>query len=152
MARRVLDGTPGPDERWAPGFPLEGTRDVARATLAAARVGAPLGPFGGYAIVRRVDGVAVGDCGFHGPPDAEGLVEVGFALVPSARRAGLATEALRVLCAWALAQPVVSAVIARVDPGNAPSRAVLARTGFVPDGSAGLLLRVRLERPGPGNP
>ncbi len=146
MARRVLDGTPGPDERWAPGFPLEGTRDVARATLAAARVGAPLGPFGGYAIVRRADGAAVGDCGFHGPPDAAGVVEIGFALVPDARRAGLATEAVRLLCEWALAQPVVRAVIARVDPGNVPSRAVLARAGFAADGSAGLLLRVRLER------
>ena len=81
-ARRVLTGVPEPGERWAEGFPLEGTRDVARATLVAAYGGRPLGPFGGYLVVRRADELVVGDCGFHGPPDADGRVEVGFALVP----------------------------------------------------------------------
>ncbi len=144
-ARRVVDRAPGPAERWAPGFPLPGTEQVARATLLAAGAGLPLGAFGSYLVVRRADEAAVGDCGFHGPPDDAGTVEVGFALVPAARGAGLATEAVRLLCAWALAQPAVRTVTARVDPANTPSRAVLARAGFTAAGHAGELLRLRLE-------
>jgi ribosomal-protein-alanine N-acetyltransferase len=31
-------------------------------------------------------GVAVGRAGFHGPPDADGMVEVGYAVDPAFRR------------------------------------------------------------------
>jgi RimJ/RimL family protein N-acetyltransferase len=146
-AGRVLAGAPAPDERWAEGFPTDGTRTAARATLAAADAGVPFGAFGAYLVVRRADGTCVGDVGFHGPPDPRGRVEVGFALVPSARGAGLATEALCCLIAWAVAQPVVDAVVARTAPENRASRAVLARAGFVPAGRAGTLLRHRLAAP-----
>jgi RimJ/RimL family protein N-acetyltransferase len=94
--------------------------------------------------VRRADATVVGELGFHGPPRPDGTVEVGFALVPSARGAGLATEALELLLGWTIAQPVVRRVVARADPANGASRAVLARAGFVPDGTAGELLRYRL--------
>jgi RimJ/RimL family protein N-acetyltransferase len=113
-------------------------------TVTAAGAGRPLGSFGGFLLVRRADDVVVGDLGFHGPPRPDGEVEVGFALVPSARGAGLATEALRLLVGWAAAQPAVQRVVARVDPANTASRAVLGRAGFVPDGSAGELLRYRV--------
>jgi len=149
-AERLLRGTPAPGERWAPGFPLDGTRTVAQATRAAAAGGRPLGPFGGYVVVRRSDGLAVGDAGFHGPPDARGAVEIGFALVPHARGAGLATQAVRALVAWAVTQPVVAAVVARTEPDNAASQAVLARAGLKPDGRAGALLRFRRAAGPPG--
>ena len=105
------------------------------------------GPFFAYMIVRCSDGLAVGDAGFHGPPGAEGEVEVGYALVPRARGMGLASESVALLTEWALAQPGVSAVSARVEPGNAPSVRVLERFGFTADGQSGDHLRY-VARPG----
>ncbi|GAA3069774.1 hypothetical protein GCM10020254_11940 [Streptomyces goshikiensis] len=55
------------------------------------------------------------------PLDGDGRAEIGYDLVPSGRGAGHATEALRALCAWAFAQPGVSALYAGADDANAPS-------------------------------
>jgi RimJ/RimL family protein N-acetyltransferase len=62
---------------------------------------------------------------------------------------GLASESVALLTEWALAQPGVSAVCARVEPGNAPSVRVLERFGFTADGQSGDHLRyvVRSSRP-----
>lgn len=53
------------------------------------------GPFYAYVIVRRADGLAVGDAGFSGPPGGDGEVELGYALVPGAR--GLGSPVRRLL-------------------------------------------------------
>ena len=78
------------------------------------------------------DGVVVGECGWYGSPDAQGEVEIGFGLAPSARRAGTGTEAVRQLVAWAAAQGA-RVVRAEVLPGNAASFGLLHGLGFVPD-------------------
>ena len=103
--------------------------------------GHSLEPFFAYVIVRRSDGRAVGDAGFHGPPDEDGVVEIGYALVPAARGTGLAAEATRLLVEWARAQPGVRSVIARVEPSNGPSRRLLEHLGFARDGERGGLDR-----------
>jgi RimJ/RimL family protein N-acetyltransferase len=79
----------------------------------------------------------VGDAGFHGPPGLNGEVEIGYALVPSARGTGLAADATRLLVEWARSQPGVRTVTARVEPSNTPSRRLLERLGFAPDGERG---------------
>ena len=48
--------------------------------------------FGVFALVRTEDGLAVGGMGFHGAPDEEGRVEVGYDLVEGARGHGYATR------------------------------------------------------------
>jgi RimJ/RimL family protein N-acetyltransferase len=63
---------------------------------------ASFGPFYAYVIIRRRDGLAVGDAGFFGPPGGDGEVEIGYALVPSARGSALAVEAVALLAGWAL--------------------------------------------------
>src|SRR5215471_15903340 len=45
---------------------------------------------------RRVATV-VGEAGFHGPPDADGRVEIGYMVVSEQRRNGYAEEAVRAL-------------------------------------------------------
>ena len=95
-------------------------------------------------IVRLADGLAVGDAGFHGPPE-DGEVEIGYALVPAARGNGLAAEATGLLVEWARSQPGVVSVAARVDPSNAPSRRLLERLGFARDGERGGLDRFILQ-------
>src|SRR2546421_6664584 len=52
------------------------------------------------------DGLAIGSLGFFGPPDSAGAVTIGYGLIPDARGAGYATEALRKLLEFARSQDV----------------------------------------------
>jgi RimJ/RimL family protein N-acetyltransferase len=72
----------------------------------------------------------VGSVGYKGPP-AEGVVEIGYSVVPSYRRQGLATEACEALIesAWARGAHVV---IAHTLEGLEPSIGVLRKLGFAP--------------------
>jgi RimJ/RimL family protein N-acetyltransferase len=126
VLRLLADG--GVSAEFVPGYPLPGTGFAARHFTE--RTPDQLRPgFGLYYLVRRGDGLVIGDSGFHRPP-RDGVAEIGFALAESARGQGYATEAVTALARWALAQPGVSRVIARTDPGNAGSQGVLTRSGF----------------------
>ena len=39
------------------------------------------GRWGMYQIILRETGEAIGDIGFHGPPDGAGTVEIGYSIV-----------------------------------------------------------------------
>lgn len=73
----------------------------------------------------------VGKAGFHAAPDAEGLVEVGYAVDPAYRRRGYARAALETMLARAAADPTVRTVRASVAPDNVPSLALISAYGFV---------------------
>jgi len=143
LARAMLSGVPGPDLAWEDGFPMAPVLHIARVIAAATE---PLGPFLAYVIVRRSDGLAVGDAGFHGPPNASGAVEIGYALAPAARGAGLVHEAVELLISWAWSRPGVRLITARVDPSNGASERVLKRLGFTLDGERDGMNRYVLER------
>ncbi len=117
---------------WIEGGPYEGTRTAAGMVVKGYASGAHRPEFGVYALVRTADEVTVGAMGFHGPPDDEGRVEVGYDLAEAARGRGHATVALRALADWALARADVTSLLALVEPGNLPSQALLARVGFTP--------------------
>lgn len=76
-----------------------------------------------------LDGQVVGDCGWFGPPDADGEVEIGYGLAPSVRRRGLGTETVKALLAWVRSQGATR-VRAEVLPGNEASLRLLRRLGF----------------------
>ncbi len=57
-------------------------------------------------------------------------MEIGYDLSPSARGAGWATDAARLLAGWAAAHPEVRTVCALTEPENVPSQRVLVRAGF----------------------
>ncbi|MGW4547499.1 GNAT family N-acetyltransferase [Streptomyces violaceorubidus] len=116
---------------WVGGGPFQGTRDAAGMLLKAYETGVHRPVWGVFVLVRREDGRAVGGIGFHGAPDEEGRVEIGYDLVEAARGNGYATEGLRALSAWALARETVTAVRATTEPHNTASQAVIARAGFV---------------------
>jgi RimJ/RimL family protein N-acetyltransferase len=78
-----------------------------------------------------VDGSVVGHAGFHGPPDADGMVEVAYAVDPAFRRRGYATAMLAAAIAWAAADPAARTVRATVSPDNEASLATLRPFGFV---------------------
>ena len=75
--------------------------------------------------------VAVGRAGFHGPPDAEGMVEVGYAVDPDLRRQGYGRAALATLLERAAGDPAVRVVRASISPGNVASERLVASFGFV---------------------
>jgi RimJ/RimL family protein N-acetyltransferase len=75
---------------------------------------------------RRVLGSVI----FHGQPDAEGLVEVGYGVEEGQQGKGYATEAVGAAVTWALAQPQVLAVQATTLPFHIPSIRVLEKIGM----------------------
>ena len=79
--------------------------------------------------------VLCGSVGFKGPPNDEGMVEIGYSLLPRHRGLGLATEMVAGLVAWAAAQETVRLVEAETTPDNRGSLRVLERSGFVPAGA-----------------
>ena len=94
-AAGVVAGLPVPGIPWARDYPDAEDIGGLRGFLARCEVDGEPQPFGAYQIVRSSDGLAIGGMGFHGPPDAEGAVTIGYGVVPSARGHGYAKEALR---------------------------------------------------------
>jgi RimJ/RimL family protein N-acetyltransferase len=84
-------------------------------------------PFGYYQIV--LDGEVAGGIGFHGPP-REGLVEVGYGVVPSVRGRGVATAALGLILAVAAGYEQVRRVCGRTTPDNVASQRVMLHAGM----------------------
>jgi len=76
------------------------------------------------AIIDADRGIAVGRAGFHGPPDADGAVEVGYAVDPAFRRRGYARAALVALLKWAQDDGSIRTVRASIGPDNIASRRV----------------------------
>jgi len=85
------------------------------------------------AIVREQDGVVIGHCGFHGPPEDVGRAEIGYTVLPPYRGQGYAVESAQGLVDWARAHGE-TVVFASVSPGNAPSLAVVEKLGFCQTG------------------
>lgn len=75
---------------------------------------------------RRV----VGSVGFHGPPDAQGRLEVGYSVDPPYRRKGFAREAVQALFDWAYLSHGITRFLASISPDNEPSLALAAGFGF----------------------
>jgi RimJ/RimL family protein N-acetyltransferase len=93
---------------------------------------ATIRPWLGRVMVMTEDGVerAVGSIGFHGPPDADGRVEIGYRVDAAHRRRGLASEAVAAMFDWARREYGIHRFRASVAPDNAASQAVIARFGF----------------------
>ena len=82
-----------------------------------------------YALLSEpVPPVLVGSVGYKGPP-VDGVVEIGYSVVRSQRRRGLATEAAGALveAAW---RRGAREVLAHTLPDGAPSIGVLRKLGF----------------------
>jgi RimJ/RimL family protein N-acetyltransferase len=88
------------------------------------------GPWLTRAVIAPDAGVVVGLAGFHGPPDDDGMVEVGYEIDPGHRRRGYARAAVLGLMDYAR-EHGARVVRASVAPGNAPSRGLIDGLGFV---------------------
>lgn len=84
-----------------------------------------------YVIVHREDIRVIGTCGFKGPPDLEGRVEIGYEIAESYWSKGYATEAAQALCQFAFAEPGVKAVTASTLAEENASTKLLRKLGFL---------------------
>lgn len=128
-AERVVAGQPDVGARWAPGYPSEGSVAGARGFLNSSANNGDPQPFGAYEIRRREDGYAIGGLGFHGAPNENGRVTIGYGLIPSAQGRGYASEALRALLAFARAYGI-SCVEGDTDHDNTASQHVMIAVGM----------------------
>ncbi|MCE7000837.1 GNAT family N-acetyltransferase [Saccharothrix sp. S26] len=111
---------------WADDFPAEGDRVIA------GLLGDHPAWWGGHGhrlVVERDGGPVVGSIGLFWPPE-DGVVEIGYGIVPSRRGRGYASEATRALTAHAFTAPEVHAVHAQVEVSNPASVRVLEKAGF----------------------
>ncbi|MFN8587589.1 MAG: GNAT family N-acetyltransferase [Candidatus Eisenbacteria bacterium] len=79
--------------------------------------------------VERATRTLVAAGGYFGPP-VDGVVEIGYSVVPEAQRRGLASELAEALVQRAFAQPLVRVVRAHTHEHNPASIRVLERCGF----------------------
>ncbi|WP_328331863.1 GNAT family N-acetyltransferase [Kribbella sp. NBC_00382] len=86
------------------------------------------------AAVSEPEGVVIGHGGYHGPPDENGMVEVGYTVDARYRRQGYAKAILTALIDRAAAEPGVKTVRASISPTNAASLATIAGFGFLEAG------------------
>jgi [ribosomal protein S5]-alanine N-acetyltransferase len=82
------------------------------------------------AAVTRTQPVMVGRVGFHAPPDANGVVEIGYEIDARHRRQGYGLECATHLIQCAEELDCVSAVRASIAPDNEPSLRMAKRLGF----------------------
>ena len=121
--------------------------------LARVRAAAPSPWTHGFALVEAATGAVIGSCGYKGPPDPDGVVEIAYGVDPSRRGRGYAREAATALVEFALAADRVRIVRAHTRPENGASARVLAACGFervgeVVDPEDGLVWRWQLAAPG----
>lgn len=72
----------------------------------------------------------VGSGGYFGPPDCNGVVEIGYSVLPKWQRRGYATEIVNALVFHASSFENTKSIIAHTSPENEASKRVLISSGF----------------------
>ena len=114
---------------WPPLYHDAGVRAWFRARLLADPDAAL---WSGCYVVAVIDGVEtlVGTAGYKGPPDAAGMVEIGYSIVEAYHRRGIGLGAVQQLVDKAFADVRVRTVTAETPVTFAASRGLLERSGF----------------------
>lgn len=86
--------------------------------------------FDAWLFICKKDGTIVGDGGFKGSPDENGIIDMGYAIIEPQRRKGFALEAVTALLEWGLSQDGVTAVTADCLDDNIPSIKILTKIGM----------------------
>ncbi|WP_063058249.1 GNAT family N-acetyltransferase [Nocardia sienata] len=129
-------------QAWAADFPADGDREIVEVLAVRPHW---LDRFGHRMVSERGSGLVVGSIGLFWPP-VDGVLELGYGIVPSRRGRGYATEATRALADYALTAPGVHTVSASVELVNPASVRVLEKAGFARVHSDGARAEFRLTR------
>lgn len=87
-------------------------------------------PWWNYLVIHREDARLVGSCGFKGPPEPNGSVEIGYEIADAYQGRGLATESARALTEWAMQQSGVKNVVACTLAEENASVHILRKLGY----------------------
>jgi len=90
-------------------------------------------PFGSVwdgIIIHKADEVIIGDMGFKGGPNEEGVVEIGYSIIPEYRTRGYATEMALRLISWAFQEQGIKVIAAECLKDNVSSIKVLEKVGM----------------------
>ncbi len=80
--------------------------------------------------VLREERIIIGHAGFHGAIDADGMIEIGFSVVPEYRDQGYGKEILHGMWQWVCASSSVRTLRYTVSPDNLPSQHIVRALGF----------------------
>lgn len=103
--------------------------------------------FESYMVVHRHSMTVIGDAGFKGLPNADGEVDLGYAIIVQAQRNGYGLEVARGLVNWAFQQPDVKAITARCLLGNTASARLLHKLGMQEVNRDDELIRWKMPNP-----
>ncbi len=84
----------------------------------------------GFAVLHRESGTVIGSAGFKGPPDADGMAEIAYGIVPKFEKQGFATEVAGALVEFALRDERVRVIRAHTMNRDNASGRVLEKNGF----------------------
>lgn len=116
---------------WVASLPPVVRAEVSADWLARVKVTAAGDPWSlTFAVRERTSDASVGGCGYKGPPDAAGMVEIAYGIDDECQGRGFATEAARALTEFAFANRLVRVVRAHTKPDNRASERVLEKCGF----------------------
>ncbi|NEU71974.1 GNAT family N-acetyltransferase [Hassallia byssoidea VB512170] len=92
--------------------------------------------------------ILIGFGGFKGKPTSDGIVEIGYSILPEFQNLGYGTEAIKGLVSWAFTHPEVQQVIAETLPELKASQRVLEKSHFtyIGQGSEEGIIRYQLSR------
>jgi len=90
----------------------------------------------GYAIIEKESDLVVGICGFTGPPNEAGVVEIAYSIAPAYQGKGYGTEAARALTEIARREPAVQLICAHTLAEENASTRILKKCGFRKVGEA----------------
>jgi RimJ/RimL family protein N-acetyltransferase len=108
-------------------------RDFLRYRLAQLAVDPSIRQWLGRAIVVAGDDGerhVIGSIGFHGAPDEQQRLEIGYKVEPAYRRQGIAREAAGAMFDWAYREHGIRRFVASISPANEPSLRLAAGFGF----------------------
>ena len=83
-------------------------------------------------VLTATDGTrhVIGSVGFHGAPDDQQRLEIGYKVEPEFRRQGIAREAAAAMFDWAYREHGITRFVASISPTNEPSLRLAAGFGF----------------------
>ncbi len=81
-------------------------------------------------IIHKADQVAIGAIGFHGAPNEQGMVEIGYSIIPEYEGHGYATEIAHCLIDWAFQTQEIKVITAECLNDNIGSIRVLEKVGM----------------------
>ena len=102
--------------------------------------------FDAWLFISKENRTVVGDGGFKGIPDGNGVIDIGYAIIEAQRQKGFAFEAVSALLKWGLSQDGVTAITADCLNNNIPSINLLIKIGMSEIEKKDGLLFYRIER------